>query len=35
MKAQLWKYKSGAELAEVFTNVDDQLSVQQQLSAVL
>lgn len=35
LKAQLWKYKSGAELAEVFTNVDDQLSVQQQLSAVL
>lgn len=23
LKAQLWKYKSGAELAEVFTNVDD------------
>lgn len=35
LKAQLWKYKSGSELAEVFTNVDDQLSVQQQLSAVL
>ena len=23
LEAQLWKYKSGAELAEVFTNVDD------------
>lgn len=35
LRAQLWKYKSGSELAEVFTNIDDQLSVQQQLSTVL
>ena len=35
LKAQIWKYKSGTELAEVFTNVNDQISVQQQLSSVL
>ena len=35
LEAQLWKYKSGTELAEVFTNVNDQISVQQQLSSVL
>ena len=35
LEAQVWKYKSGTELAEVFTNVNDQISVQQQLSSVL
>ena len=35
LEAQVWKYKSGTELAEVFTNVNDQISVQQQLSTVL
>lgn len=35
LRAQLWKYKSGAELAEVFTNVEDELSVQEQLSSLL
>lgn len=35
LEAQLWKYKSGTELTEVFTNVNDQISVQQQLSTVL
>ena len=35
LEAQVWKYKSGTEIAEVFTNVNDQISVQQQLSSVL
>ena len=35
LEAQVWKYKSGSEIAEVFTNVNDQISVQQQLSSVL
>ena len=35
LEAQVWKYKSGTELAEVFTNVNDQISVQQQLSTLL
>lgn len=35
LEAQVWKYKSGTELTEVFTNVNDQISVQQQLSSVL
>ena len=35
LEAQVWKYKSGTELAEVFTNVNDQISVQQQLSSIL
>ena len=35
LEAQLWKYKSGGELAEVFTNVDDTTQVKGQLSTML
>ena len=35
IEAQLWKYKSGGELAEVFTNVDDTTQVKGQLSTML
>ena len=35
LEAQLWKYKSGGELAEVFTNVDDTMQVKRMLSTML
>ena len=35
LEAQLWKYKSGGELAEIFTNVDDTTQVKGQLSTML
>ena len=35
LEAQLWKYKSGGEIAEVFTNVDDTMLVKGKLSTML